>query len=80
MMKETRNPKLFVAFIRENVLVPADPFCSHALMYCALNATIEQHNSSKVFIRIESIDQVLFDNPTSDSRFVFVGKIKRVFR
>ena len=46
----------------------------------ALNATIEQHNSSKVFIRIESIDQVLFDNPTSDSRFVFVGKIKRDFR
>ena len=77
MMKETRDPKLFVAFIRENVSVPADPFCAHALS-CALNATMEQHNSSKVFIRIESLDQVLFDNQTSDSRFVFVGKVNQV--
>lgn len=88
MMKETRDPKLFVAFIRENVLIPADdPFCAHALS-CALSATADLHdnnpirksNNTEVFLRIESFDEVLFDNrtdPSSDNN-LFVAKVNRV--
>ena len=61
VLKETRDPILFSAFIRENLPVPADPFCAHALS-CTIPTILRDTQVPLVFIRIESFDEILFEN------------------